>query len=490
MLWIRMSIGIRMDVLTAVLKSVTTLVVAMLTLTTAGAESVSACIDSETENNNRKSRADGPLCSGLLLEGSIGGRRDEDWFTFELSEPGQLDIVLDHASGDDFDWDLYRSSGGAVASGATSQVPEIGTYTTDQPGPYWLKISRYSGTGWYDLTMTFTAQDGGGGGGGGSACDHGPRPTKPGSLSVWLTGSADDACVTPGGPGVLAMGGGSDVNAAFQRLAPLIAGGDVVILRTSGSDGYNDYLDGLMSPNSVETLLVDSRTKANSDYVDWVVRSAEMVFLAGGDQSDYLNQWQGTLLNEALKSVYEKGGIVGGTSAGNAVLSEVIYDPDGVLGIYSSEAVTDPCHEYMNLSVGFLAPQWMAHMVNDTHFAERDRMGRLLTFMARTAQPTLSPTVQPITGLGVDEATSIYISDSGLGVVDGSGSVYVLRETAQTSRIQVSCGDPVRYEGVDRYRLRDGDTFDFSTGISTVAPIAIGIDGRSGSFYIPSDPYP
>jgi cyanophycinase len=285
------------------------------------------------------------------------------------------------------------------------------------------------------------------------------------------------------------MGGGSDVDASFQRVASGISGGDVVVIRTSGSNGYNDYLDGLMSPDSVETLLLDNRTKADSAYADWVIRSAEFLFIAGGDQSDYLNQWQGTLTQSAIQHVYDKGGFVGGTSAGHAVMSEGIYDPDGILSVYSDEAVTDACHPYIHLSTGFLQLPHMQNVVNDSHFAERDRMGRLLTFMAILGESSIAPTLQPITGIGIDEATAMLVDASGYGIVDGSGSVYVLREGSSTARIQVACGQAVRYEGVERYRVGNGGYFDLATGQSSASPTLIGIDGRYGSFYLPSNPY-
>ena len=65
------------------------------------------------------------------------------------------------------------------------------------------------------------------------------------------------------------------------------------------------------------------------------------------------------------------------SSAGLAVASEMIYDPDGILSVYSDEAVTDPCHAYINLSGDFLNLPWMQGVINDSHFHERDRMGRI-----------------------------------------------------------------------------------------------------------------
>lgn len=438
-----------------------------------------ACITSESENNDTESRADGPICSQQVVEGDINSRRDKDWYSFNVPTAGVISISLDHNSRDDFDWDLYEDTGPAVASGATGAVPENGSYSGDA-GQYFLKVSRYSGTGWYDLTVTFPTD---GGGSGASCNDYGSRPSKPGNLSAYIVGQNQDVCPDLGNQAaVLLMGGGPDVDASFsQRVNPHIDGGDVVVLRTSGTDAYNDYLLPLTGADSVETLILDNTTKANSDYADWVIRSAEFVFIAGGDQSDYLNQWQGTKVQAALDHVYQKNGIIGGTSAGNAVQGEYIYDPDGVLGAISEEVVTDFCHETINISTNFLTTPVMSNIITDTHFAERDRMGRMAVFLANIGVGN--------TAIGVSEDSALFITEDGEGILDGSGSAYVLRSDSQTNVVQAQCGSPVIIDDLLNYRLQPGDSFNVLTGSSNVSPIRLDIDGRNNNFYNPSNPY-
>ena len=443
-----------------------------------------ACITQESESNDAESDADGPVCSGQTVSGSIGSRRDQDWYYFNIDEPATLDIVLDHDSSNDFDWALYDPQQ-QLFSAASGDVPESGTVNIDGAGLYTLKVTRYKGQGSYTLDVAgIPATGSGGSSGGGSSggsCDQGARPSKPGGLTVYLTGNPADTCVSQAAGGLLVMGGGTDVDNAFtRRVGPLLGGGDIVVLRTSGADGYNDYFYNLLGADSVETIMVDRSQFADDDYVLWAVRTAEFVWIAGGDQSDYLNQWQGTPLQQALDEVIARGGVLGGTSAGAAVQSEYIYDPDGIPGVYSSEAVTDLCHEYINVSSNFLSTNVMQDLIVDTHFTPRDRMGRLLTFMAGLPADTR--------GIGVDEATSIFFTGDGNGIVDGSGNVYILAEDASTSRTQASCGQPVIYEDVLRYKLSEFDQFNILTGATSIAPKRIGIDGRDSSFYI-NQPY-
>ena len=117
-------------------------------------------------------------------------------------------------------------------------------------------------------------------------------PTPPQELVWYRTGSDDDAGVEPAGPALVLMGGGPDVDEAFQWWNAYINGGDVVVLRTSGSDGYNDYLyHQIGAVNSVETLVVDRRSLADDPYVAYRLQRAEAIFMAGGDQATYLESW-------------------------------------------------------------------------------------------------------------------------------------------------------------------------------------------------------
>jgi cyanophycinase len=449
------------------------------------APSASAQITAESENNNTESAADGPIGSGVLVSGSFSTSRDVDWFYFDLASVGTISISLDHASGRDFDWALYGASGGALTSGKSSRIPETGTFNASATGRYFLKLTAYRGSGAYTLRVDLPTSDGGGG--------TGTRPTKPGNLQSWLVGNAADSGRSPvNGPALILMGGGADVDASFsQRAFPIANGGDVVIIRTSGSDGYNDYLynlvGGALKPDSVETLLLDTREKADSDYAEWTLRNAELIFIAGGDQSAYLNAWKDTRSEAAIRAAYLRGAVIGGTSAGLAVQGEHIYDPDGVTAVTSAEAIANPYRSGMRFSTLFLDLPLMADIITDSHFSQRDRMGRLLAFMARLRQ---DGTANRIVGVGVSENTAIFLDRDGRGIVDGSGQAYVIEETVDTQRTQVVSGQPLIYRNLKRTRLGSGQTFDFVSGATTGSVITLSVDGRNAATPLsPANPY-
>lgn len=446
-----------------------------------------ACLLQESESNNTEATADGGVCSNQQIAGAIGSNSDVDWYSFDSTSTGNITVKLSHGSNADFDFYLYRSSGSYILSGQSSSNPETGTYNAAAAGKHFVKVSRYRGTGNYQLTVTFQGATGGGGGTEPpptTGCNYGSRPAKSAGLTTYLTGASTDTCsaLTAGQGSLLLMGGGADVDAAFSlRVAPQIKGGNVVVLRAAGTNAYNSYLQGLTNAASVETIIVDTVTKANSAYVEWAIKAAEAVFIAGGDQSAYLNAWQGTKVATALEHVYAKGGVVGGTSAGNHVLGQFVYDPDGVAGAVSSEVVTNYCHSTLNISSNFLNFPLLANTITDTHFRQRDRMGRSAVFQAK-----LGASGRVIT---VSEATSLFVTANGVGVVDGANEVYVLRADAQTQYTQIVCGQPVRIADLLRYKLLPGDSYNLSTNSTSITPTRLSIDGRSTSFYIPTVPY-
>ena len=127
-------------------------------------------------------------------------------------------------------------------------------------------------------------------------------PLPPPDLVRWLVGNPGDAIVESR-RGLILMGGGTDVDAAFEWQRDRMSGGDVVVLRATGADGYNDYLfSDIGGVDSVETLLVPTRELADAPYVRWALEHAEAIFIAGGDQSVYLAAWKDGPVEDALEA--------------------------------------------------------------------------------------------------------------------------------------------------------------------------------------------
>lgn len=270
-----------------------------------------------------------------------------------------------------------------------------------------------------DTIPTASAKPGGGGGG----------STAP---LVYTTGDPADVTTTTSFGIALIGGADSDTNAetaAFQFMTSKSGGGDFVVLRSTGADGYNDYVYSIIGGvNSVETIMVDSRADADHTLTETLVRNAEAIFIAGGDQSDYVNFWKDSKLEDAINyAINTKHVPIGGTSAGLAILGQFYYGASAG-SITSSAALSNPYDKNMAGlgGGGFLNVSYMNNVITDSHYNERDRQGRHFTFMARLVQD-FGVTYNNVKGVGVDEATSVLVESNGTSKVYGAGNAYFLQ---------------------------------------------------------------
>lgn len=242
-----------------------------------------------------------------------------------------------------------------------------------------------------------------------------------GSVTYYLTGSSEDI-QTNSSLGYLLAGGASDQKSWFDWMVNKSDGGDFVIIRTDDSNGYNDdtFIEGA---NSILTLVINNQTSANSDFVRDKIRGAEALFIAGGNQTEYYDFWNGTEVENSIHYlVNEKEVPVGGTSAGLAILGEFAYIPQSS-GVISSEALNDPYHHYMEtIQTDFLQLPGLANIITDSHFSERNRLGRTITFMARLIADGVVSSYHDVKGIAVDEFTAVAIEANGDAKVLGDGN--------------------------------------------------------------------
>ena len=107
--------------------------------------------------------------------------------------------------------------------------------------------------------------------------------------SYFRVGNNNDV-TTATTPGTVLMGGGTDVDAAFQWMCQRSGNGDFLVIRATGTDAYNPYIQQLCpGENSVATLIIPNRTMASDPFVINTIQSAEALWIAGGDQSNYIS---------------------------------------------------------------------------------------------------------------------------------------------------------------------------------------------------------
>jgi cyanophycinase len=272
-------------------------------------------------------------------------------------------------------------------------------------------------------------------------------------------GHSKDVKATPTS-GIAMMGGGDDLDAAFRWLCAKANGGDFLILRARGADDYNFYLQGLCKLNSVATLIVPDRTAAQEPAVAEIIRHAQAIFIAGGDQARYVNFWKGTPVQDAINADIAAGTPIGGTSAGLAVLGEFVYgaldDKPDDEDLSSSQVVLDPFFRRVTLVRDFLRMPLLANTITDSHFAKRDRMGRSLGFLARIMQDGWSRTPREI---AIDEKSAVLVEHDGRATVVGMGrGAYFIRPGRPPEVCQT--GMPLTFREISVYRAPSGAHFD------------------------------
>lgn len=250
------------------------------------------------------------------------------------------------------------------------------------------------------------------------------KPTP--SPVTYLTGDGADVNTNAIG-GLLLMGGSTDVDAAIAWFLQRAAGGDVVVIRSSGADGYNQYMFDMVPVNSVETIVIDSRAKAELASVADKIRNAEALFIAGGDQWNYVNYWKNTATENAINYLINtKHVTVGGTSAGLAVLGSAYYSAEKG-SVTSAQVLANPYHRYSTLGqADFVSHPHLANTITDSHYTQRDRQGRHISWLARLMKDFSYTTVK---GIGVDEETAVCIDASGIGKVYGLNNAYFMKNT-------------------------------------------------------------
>ena len=297
---------------------------------------------------------------------------------------------------------------------------------------------------------------------------------KHGLPARYFSGSHADVTPELHGPALILAGGGGDQDAAMQDAIDRVRGCtscdrklDVVVLRASGAGGYNPYFMGMKGVNSVQSLVIKDRDSSSRPDVINDVRNAEIVFFAGGDQCNYVRWIKGTPVEDAVKSVYRRGGAVGGTSAGLAIQGEIAYDACPDQSAVSADVLKDPYSIDVSLSRGFLDWPALSHVITDTHFRKRDRMGRLLVFLARALDEGRDTR---LVGFGVNEGAVAIMDAAGKATVYGDGPVNVV--VADHRAEVLERGKPLTYRGFRIWHFDRGQTVDLAnlpaTGYKTI----------------------
>lgn len=231
-----------------------------------------------------------------------------------------------------------------------------------------------------------------------------------------------------------------------------------------------DYLKVFERLGVEDVRIVDTVTRedaSSSTYLEAIEKSTG-VFFTGGDQARITSILKDTEIDKLLHKRFSEGITIGGTSAGAAMMPDVM--------IVEGDSETNPRLEIVDMDQGM---GFLPGVVIDQHFAERGRLGRLLSAVAQ--QPV-------VLGFGIDENTAIVVNNNELEVI-GEGAVTVIDVSAitHTNLDQILKDEDLALCGVKLHILPHGYRFD----LTSRQPILDGLSSTTtDQTETPSEPNP
>lgn len=229
---------------------------------------------------------------------------------------------------------------------------------------------------------------------------------------------------------ICAIGGGSEnyndwSDEPYSWIVQKADSGKVIILGVDDNDSWLPNYFISLGADTAYNKKISSINSANLQSTFDEIISANAIFIRGGDQWDYIRTWKGTLVDSAINTVYNRGGVIAGTSAGAAVLGDIDFSAASGT-VYPDDAILFPFNSRMKFESDFLRLQ--KNVLFDTHFIERGRFTRLIAMIYNLSFSMSKDFI----GVGIDDRTAICISPDGIGEVMGSGSVAIIKKDDKT----------------------------------------------------------
>ncbi|MBW4533791.1 MAG: cyanophycinase [Pleurocapsa minor HA4230-MV1] len=200
----------------------------------------------------------------------------------------------------------------------------------------------------------------------------------------------------------------------------------------------------------VDIIDTERREDASDSRNLEIIEQATGVFFSGGDQSRITDLLKDTEIDRILHERLKSGLIIAGTSAGAAMMSEIM--------IVEGEAETHPRLETVTLEPGM---GFIHQVAIDQHFAQRGRLGRLVSALVQ--QPA-------VLGIGIDENTAIIVNGDRLEVIgEGGVTIIDLANISHTNVDETLHDEALAICGAKLHILPDGYYFDLQQRVSMPA---------------------
>jgi cyanophycinase len=264
---------------------------------------------------------------------------------------------------------------------------------------------------------------------------------------------------------LLIVGGGSQPEELVKHFVDLAGGPGkariaILPMATSSAAEAGAEKEAQLDSLGADSFVLNfSRSHADDDSLVKKVQRATGIWFPGGDQSLLTAALGGSAVLRAIHERYEAGAVVGGTSAGAAVMSDSMitgnqYYP-GLTTAVDSSSFTRIGRRTIEIVPGL---GFVHNAIVDQHFIRRQRENRLISVVLE--RPSLL-------GVGIDEGTALKVTPDGKWVVLGRSVVMIL--DARRARTNAARAPVLGATDIRMSLLPAGSTYDPRTG-ETVLP--------------------
>lgn len=214
----------------------------------------------------------------------------------------------------------------------------------------------------------------------------------------------------------------------------------------SGESQKNEFIELGAKAEYIIFSKENADDPSNLEKLNW----ANAVYFTGGDQSLLTRDLLGTKLLEKIFELHNKGGLVGGSSAGAAVMSEIMITGNELIN-------KDTVQSFITIQKGNIETArgfgFVKNAIIDQHFIKRKRHNRLISLMCE--HPDLI-------GIAIDEATAIILYPDDTFEVFGENQVMVFDPT-ESENVRLDKNGNFGITNIKIHLLIHGDKFDLKT---------------------------
>ncbi|MBW7888970.1 MAG: cyanophycinase [Bacteroidetes bacterium] len=252
---------------------------------------------------------------------------------------------------------------------------------------------------------------------------------------------------------LLIIGGGERTDEIMKKFFELAGGKNAVVVVFPMASGDAEET-GIEQSRQIRDLGVKqsfylniTKEQANSDSILQRLNGVTGVFYSGGDQVLLTKALKGTKTEQRVREIYNAGGVISGTSAGAAVMSEIMITGEELINKDSSAAFSTLLTNNVEYKTGF---GFVTDAIIDQHFVVRKRHNRLISLVLENPK---------LLGVGIDESTSILVYPNKTFEVIGE-SVVCVYDATEAKNISTNKNNYLSANSIKLHILRQGQKFD------------------------------